>query len=371
MSVSAKAKITIEGLGEITSVTASSYSQFSEYQGVDYANSTISKKNNGENVYILGYSPLNSGDTYSEIYKGLLSGEEHISGDTYSQGYIIGYRLQNPYRITVKGTKIKSIYIVFDNVEGVYATTIETAIPINGKSIFYNESSYFSLILQENDDNVSSVSSYYIDVMALNRPNSPVRIKTIIVNNEIVMSQNNGLLKYTGGRQSTSNNKMPNYGLVSQYGNVEFMDTPDGYFKKLANSGFLDRDVQIELFLEDNLIGTYIASNDWNYNSYNGIISVSFGEGKMAELQNTSMETRVFVRNVDAYQLFNELKKDVTLSKFSFDISSVTDWLKSIKIGFPYFEKGSLWEQLNKFCNMAQLRMYETPDGTIIAKRFE
>ena len=42
-----------------------------------------------------------------------------------------------------------------------------------------------------------------------------------------------------------------------------------------------------------------------------------------------------------------------------------TDWLYSIKLPLAYLNKASMWEQLNKFCNICQLRMYELPNGKI------
>lgn len=361
-----KAKFHIGDFGSITSVTASDYAQTSAFQGGDYEGSPISvEKQTGINSYILDFSELNSGAVYKDTYNGLISGEAYFSGDWYSSKYDDYPTLQN-YKITINGSGIKCITINFDKYAGVYATRIGIPFSIDGFMYKTNDSYSFTLFLPEN----SSYENLPLEIQALNKPNVPVMITSIVVKNDVTITSQDTLYEVKRGSQSTNDFERPSYGIATQYGNVSFVDTEDMYFKKLAELDLL-HDIGLELFINDNKIGTYLASDDWNYNVYNNKIDVEIGSKNLVKLQNKNIETMVFPRDITALSFLNNIISKFTDEKLVFDLSGVEDYLKKIKIGFPYFKSGSLWEQLNKFCNMAQLRMYDTPDGTIVVKRFE
>lgn len=372
-----KAKFHIGNFGSISSVTASDYAQTSAFQGGDYVDSSISvEKPTGINAFVLDISGLDSGATYKDSYNGLLSSENYFSGNTYNESTYNGYKLSNDYRITVRGSRIKSITINFDKYAGVYASCIQPY----GELYIKNNNYSFTWFANNN----ASYTSMVFDIIALNKPNVPVMITSIVVRNDVTITSQDTLHKLNRGSQSTDNFSSISYGIATQYGNISFIDTPDKYFGKLAELDLL-HNIKLELFVQDNLIGTYIADDDWNYNVYNNEINVGLESLSLLKLQDMvikdeiisngeqidkpSESTMVYQENISAYKVFNDIIIKNTKKYLSFDISDVENYLMTIKINFPYFTTGSLWEQLNKLCELCLLRVYELADGTIKVSR--
>ena len=205
-------------------------------------------------------------------------------------------------------------------------------------------------------------------------------ITSIIIRSDVTITSQDTLYEVKRGSQSTNNFENLSYGISTQYGNISFVDTRDMYFKKLAELDLL-HNIRLELFIDNNIIGTYMANDNWNYNVYNNTINVSLGSFNLLRLQNMVIKdsiikdgeyfdkpaenTHVYKENTSAYKIFNDIIIKNTQKYMTFDISDVKTYMQSITIGFPYFKTGNLWEQLNKLCELCLLKVYELPDGTI------
>lgn len=360
-------EIDIGDFGTINTVTASDYAENSAFKGGEYAGSAISYKKNDLDPFILDHSELDTNREYTDIYNGLVSNcvtLDRYMEDFYNKG-VSGYLVNNydstlyydyGYKITIKGENIKSFTVEFDKSVGYYPTYMQ----LGSQDVYMNDDYTFTHLV---DSSSSGGQEYKLVVVLMSKPNVPVVIKSITIDDVQTFSSQNSLISFKRGSQSVQDFTLPSYGIIGGYGSVSFIDTPSKTIYNLINKGYVNKELDVRLFVDGNVVGTYKTNNDWDYNTYTNVVSVSF-DSVLIKLQNQSFQLSLFNDTITGLDLWNEFVKVLPNDLFVFQNYDM-DWLSSISFPLAYLNNASIWEQLNKFCNVCQLRMYELPDGKV------
>lgn len=257
--------------------------------------------------------------------------------------------------IDVTTTKSNSITLVFS--KDYYPTLIE----VNG--IEYN-----------NSDNTFQISipsltqtTTKIRVLKMNKPNIPLIITNI--NTGITIDYDETyIINFTRGSQLSTDNEIPKYELVSQYGNCRFIDS-DNVVINLKVQGLLEKPKSIQLLLDDELIGKYTVQS-WAYNTENNVVDVDFSDSleKSAKenVEEYFEDTNEF-GGINYLHLFEHIKEKLISRGETFEplSESVESWISSIKTIYIKYDSMSLNDLVVNFCNATQTTIYKNQKGNL------
>lgn len=335
-------------------VLATNYNRVSGFTGGAYTNSILQSKNDNYKRFILGKSILGGNNYYSGTYNGIwgnvASSDTLYDSTDVSKGYVINND-NNKYVVTITNeSNIDYLKLVFDKNNNIFAKMIA----VNG-NIYYNNNIEFEVY------GINSTTAT-IEILSLNDSNVPVLISSLSFDTKITYDKNKGLIEVTRGNQSMADNVLPEYNIVSQYGSLSFQDY-NGIVYELITNNKLDRNLNVYIYKDDIVIGTYETTSDWNYNIFNNEVSVSL-QDRILDWQETIVEKKNIDYNVSATQIYAYLLD--FCKTFTFDVSRETlDFWDTIIVPYFYLESGSLWEQWNKFLTLTQSVLYVLPDGKI------
>jgi hypothetical protein len=327
------------------------------------------------NAFILGSSKLDRGATFSssKIVDGVtLSGVDYYIGNVLSSKSE-PYQFQSRYTITFRPT-YDNITIVFDDVGNGYPPTITT----------YPTATYTT------DDAIVTISGldtsrndYRIWIDYWSKPNAPLIIRGIYTDVSIDLDYNN-LISMSGSIFERSDYKLPNFGVISNSGNIEFNDI-DGEILDYAEEGWLTGGLETKLKLTNTLVknaqtnvGTYYTAT-WNYDTDNRTVSVSIKDD-LEEWQDINVEGFNYDPRKPNKVLPNKTMGELytwlwgkTPSKYKMqtleELDEVTRTkLNSTYIEYPLLKSGNLWQQWSKFCEANQTHIYKNFDGITVCK---
>ena len=318
-----------------------------------------SVKSQGSNPFILGASELGDGST--------LSGKvDYFIGSVPSK--------ENPCVLTISGTDITSFTIEFDKVNNRHPNIIK----IKGDNYTKEEIDDDPIFTVK----VPSSNSITITIDNWNSPNYPLVIMGIYIEVSINIDYRN-LISLNRSITYRGDNKFPSYGIISNTGNLEFNDL-NGEIRDYAERMWLTSDLKVEIKLKNTLANTeekvgVFETRDWDYDNDNRSVSVSLkddleewqdiyvegfsydprepfkiiADGKMSNVYEWLQNTE---RTPEKYQMlaFEQLdEKTQTI-------------LESTKVDYPLLEKGTLWEQWQKLCEVCGLYIYKNNEGDTV-----
>ena len=174
--------------------------------------------------------------------------------------------------------------------------------------------------------------------------------------------------------------KLPNYGIISNVGEIEFNDT-DGKILEYANNLMLQKGLRCEIYLNNTLvegakelIGVF-ETDQWEYDSDSRVVSVSLKddleEWQDIYVEGISYDPRNPVESPfsDLYKkLWNITNKLYPMIPFIRLGEKTINCLDNTYIKYPLLESGSLWQQWQKICEACQLHIYKENDGKITCR---
>lgn len=170
--------------------------------------------------------------------------------------------------------------------------------------------------------------------------------------------------------------KMPSWGIISNVGNLEFVDS-NKRFLGYANAGILVEGMKIELFLNNTLVngatekvGTFYT-DQWNYENDSKVVSVSLKDDleEWQDINVKGLDLQTIKSAMTLYmQIYNQTPKKYNLISFSDLDNHTKEILQYTYIQYPFFENGSLWQQWTKLCQVCQLHIYKNNDGIVICR---
>ena len=184
---------------------------------------------------------------------------------------------------------------------------------------------------------------------------------------------------YVGGAnlQSVSSNVLdrkdevlPSYGVISNGGNLDFIDYNREIEKYIANN--IDtQNMKVEITLHNTLtrrkqLVGILYTNEWEYDDDSKNVSVSLLDD-LIEWQNIKFLGMPLKNEMTLLEIYEYLR-GITPSKFEFEEmdEETTSYMQSVKCTNPYIEEGSLWSAYDKLCQIGALHIYKNKNKVIV-----
>lgn len=324
-------------------------------------NNVANKRVRSGNAFIIGSSKIGDGSTLSNGVDYYIS--EYVSDENGI--------FRSPITLYIEPlAKLGNITIVFDDIANGYPIELTHS----GGTIYPNDDPIVTLKVQNND---------YISIKSWNKPNAPLIIRGIYTDVSIDLDYSN-LISMSGSIFERSDYKLPNFGIISNSGNIEFNDI-DGEILDYAEEGWLTGGLETKLKLTNTLaknaqtvVGTYYTAI-WNYDTDNRTVSVSIKDD-LEEWQDINVEGFNYdprtPNKVLEHKTMGELYTWLwgkTPSKYKMQTLDELDEdtrtkLNSTYIEYPLLKSGNLWQQWSKFCEANQTHIYKNFNGITVCK---
>lgn len=307
------------------------------------------------NPFILGLSELGSGAYYADSLP-------YFMGSVLSDN---NGNFSTPYTITFTGEKLESVIIVFDKENGRFPR----AISIDGETQVDDDAT-FEIHFKGDSDTHSVIISNW------NTPNSPFVVTSIYSDINIEINKNN-LLSFTSDIIDTSGIDYPSYGVVSNSANLTILDK-GGQLLDLIQYGILHSNVDCSVYLNntDNGRQSQICNmkiRELSYDSDNRSVDISLKDN-LEEMQEYSVEPIYYdfdnEESKPAKYFYDYLYEKTVDIGFTFETldDETLSVLENTVIQYPILEKGNLWEEWDKLCNLCFLYMFINREGKITVK---
>lgn len=316
-------------------------------------NECIGKHEQIQCPFILGSSRLGSGDCFTKkanFYIGRIASD---SNGNFSSNYVIN----------VSGENITQLTIVFNKQKNQYPRSIL----VDGET-FYDDDPTWTIKLNGSNTHTITISNW-------NTPNSPFVISSIYTDLSIELDDTN-LLDFERTIMDRSDIERPSYGIISNTGSLSFIDK-DGEVADYISQQLVSSENVITAYLENTATGAkeqiaYFNTQSWSYNNSQSLVNVSLKDD-LEEWQDINIPEIYFdlkSQQSKTLKYFYDYLYEKTPEKYkmlSFDKldEKTKDILQNTIIRYPYLEKGSLWRQWSKLCEVAQLHIYKKNDITI------
>lgn len=312
---------------------------------------------------------VDEGESRTENYKGLIFGYTD-SNSKYN------------CKIELVGTDILDFSIYFDESLNLYPTEF-TYTDINGNSTTVTNSSRI-ISLTNLVAGYGTTTIEFEDWSAANKSIQFTYFENIPLDIEL---SKQWIDNFESQNQSASSNYDLQYGVLSNTGNIDFID----YNKFLYNKSLLGHlnayIFDLSLYINGNLIQTHISTDSPLY-SQNNVVELKL-TNKLELWNQILVDEHNFTSSDTLYDIlsyvlsFDEsFAEDVSLidtmtNRYDIVVGngdnapylnvSVEDYLRGINItnGFK-LESGSIMEEISKICVVAQLTCFQDDDGMIV-----
>lgn len=319
----------------------------------------------GSNPFLFGVSKLGDGSTFTAD----------------KVNYFIGSKLSNeygefaePYVLTLMGSNIKAVTIVFDTFNGRHPNKII----IDGKE-FTDDDPIFSVADQVNLDFWNdNETTHTIEISSWNTPNYPVVIQGIYITPTSLEINRRNIISIDRSIIDRSDLKLPSWGIISNGGSIEFNDA-NGEVRDYAEQGFLQEGQKVEIFLNDTLskltqkIGEYYTS-EWDYDNNNRVVRVSV-QDRLMQWQERNTNASPYDPNKPISKNMLSIYTDLALESSGSNLLTIKEIdettktvLENIYVQYPTREAGTLWSQWQKFCTACQCYMYVNNNGKVVIR---
>lgn len=265
--------------------------------------------------------------------------------------------------------KLTALTFVGDQVAGQFPTKIE----IDGE-VYANDEVDITLPISGTKKEVS------VKFTEWNRANySAVLTKVAIMADEITLG-NADIKTLESKAQSTAQPDDIYYGSVPSSGSVDIYDKNGDFFDNVRNGVIPNSNVPVELFVNGKRVQGHI-STDSNYDVNAMVFTMDF-ENKLSSYEKVMYEGYDYSEseNETLYDVFASFCKSVGINNVKMatmlgeqivygtpsKIGTVADYFKAITVPYPYIERGTVRETLDKFCQLTQLNLLENDNGDLV-----
>lgn len=184
--------------------------------------------------------------------------------------------------------------------------------------------------------------------------------------------------------------KLPNWGILSNKGNIEFNDK-NGKIRQYAESLFLQSGLKCEIKLKNTLvdgatetIGLF-ETDQWDYENDNKIASVTIKddleEWQDIEVEGINYDPRdlthkpfsliyKYLWNVTSNRTYNGDKGNGNYNMLALEEldENTKKILNNTYTQYYFLKSGSLWQQWSKLCQVCQLYIYKNNNGVVVCR---
>jgi hypothetical protein len=316
----------------------------------------IGKKRNAKNIFILGSNKLGDGSSLSngvDYYIGNILSDEN--GMFSKEQYI---------EITDSNSRVTNLFISFDNINNMHPKSIV----VDGIEYFSNDST-FLVNIKQNRTHIISINNW-------NAPHKPIVITGIYADYSIEINKKN-VIKIESSIFDRSDLKFPDFGIISNTGNIEFNDL-NGEIANFFNNRLLEKSLDCEIILENtNVVGaeekvSIMKTDEWYYDNDNMLVRLSIKDD-LEEWQEVNVDKIDYdPRKPNAksckwyyYHLWNLTPAKYNMISFE-ELDKKTKFiLESTFIQYPLLESSNLWREWTKLCQVCQLHIYKNKNITV------
>ena len=290
--------------------------------------------------------------------------------------------------LTFSNGEIQGKIVVFvgdDNEEQYLDRNMDISFVVEYSLLFKDDDAIFTLI------NLPNCNAFSIYIDNWNTPNYPLVLTGIYAEVSIDIDRRN-LISLKSSIFERSDLKLPSFGIISNTGNIEFNDL-NGEIKDYAEQLLLQSGLQCEIRLNNTLVDgaselvAKMETDQWDYDNDNRVVSVSIKDdleewqdinvqgidydprkpqskpfsGLYAYLWELTSNRYYATRGITGKGKYNMLAPD----ELDIDTQMV---LENTYIQYPLLERGSLWQQWTKLCQVCQLHIYKNNDGVVVCR---
>lgn len=308
--------------------------------------------------FILGRSRLGGGDCYTKQANFYIGSIPSNSEGNFSSNYVI----------TLSGSNITQITIVFNKQKGQYPKSIN----VDG-TIHYDDDPIWTIP-------IAGANTHTITISNWNTPNAPMVISSIYTDLSIDIDDSN-ILNFNRTIMEKDNYKQPSFGIISNGGSISFIDK-NGEIADYVAQQIINSKNEISVYLENADTGkkAQIArfnTQQWEYKNSQSVVGITLKDN-LEEWQGISVPAINYTPTVSTNQtaewLYKYLQNEkITPAKYnmlSFDQldSKTKSVLSGTTIQYPLLESDNLWAEWNKLCELCFLNIYKDNDGRTICK---
>ena len=298
--------------------------------------------------FILGSSKLGEGGVFAdstEVFIGNVLSDENGNFPTpYTFYFLFPDKLES----------YEFVSVAFDTEGGEHPRSIK----VDGVEVF-DDDAIFNFKLAK-----TSNSQHTLEIGNWNRSNSPIIISGIYSVVKAKIDRRNAL-SIEGNISQRGDFKMPDYGIYSSSGRIDFVDK-NGEYADYAAFGLLTDGCKTYLHLRNTLdrkanerppIAVYYTTN-WSYDANSREVSVSLTDG-LEVLQEVQADAYFVGGEMSMYDVYIHLKGE---SEPYLDFSELSDFIKirleNTKFTDVMMSQKTLWAQWNDFCVANALYMF-------------
>lgn len=193
-------------------------------------------------------------------------------------------------------------------------------------------------------------------------------VELVFSNENITFSRSNGLMELTMQNESVADNILPTYGIIGRTGKLSLIDYRDLLYNKILNREY---PVEINIYQSGVLFAKFISTKKYSYNIYTKEITIE-ASSNITNWQNINITKTEISYDVTAYDILVWLisKQNITTLDAINMPNDTKAHLENITVPYFYLETGTLWEQFQKLCDLAQLRIYQDRFNVINIQRY-
>lgn len=304
--------------------------------------------------FILGRSRLGGGDCYTKkanYYIGSVASDSNGNFPT-------------EYKIYAFGVNITQLTIVFNKRKNEFPKSIK----VDGKD-FYDDDTQWTIPLAVDDFHTIVINNW-------NTPNSPLVISSIYADLSIDIDDTN-LIDFNCSLMSRDNVKQPSFGIISNSGNISFIDK-DGEIADYIAQQIVNSQNVISVYLENTKsdvnekIG-YFNTQQWSYTNSQSLVDVTLKDD-LEEWQSIKLDSINYVPTVDIpqtakwlyEQLYEKTPNKFNMLPFYLLDTQTQTILSGTTIQYPVLDGDTLWGGWDKLCQLCFLNIYKDNKGRTV-----
>lgn len=301
-------------------------------------------------------------------YPSDLSGSFKLYSDSGYKGYCsksISDNYGNLYvsfSITFNDIVPQIIAINFDKISQVYAKVITISNSQNNNKVEIYDNKIYRRFIDISTLNIDAGATITLVFTKINKQYSNLKITRLsfslvgVYDDNIVTE-----MKCSESLMDTSFNISPT--ILEQYAELKFKDKYNE-FKDLANAEMLNDNLDVNIYIDDILIGSYIT-DAWEITSTSNNVSLS-----CVDVSNIFDHIYVTLQNVADRNIDDLLSIafGYTNKVYGYIDSDTEKYCKSIIVPNSWYKVSTLRDFLIKICVLGLLRMYWYKDKFIVAR---
>lgn len=271
-------------------------------------------------------------------------------------------------QLSVSDLNLTAITLYGDSVAQQYPTEVI----VNGET-YQNDSVVLTIPVNTNSTQIN------VKMTKWKRANYNACLTKIAIFAGEIKLENRDIKSLESLSQSTGQPESIFYGCVPSSGSARINDRKGEFYGYIKNGIISNSNSSIDLFVNGKKVQTHIAT-DSDYELGGRVFSLDL-ENKLSLYDNIMYEGYPFDNvQVTLYDLFSSFCSSIDITDeqktkmlsseiiygYKNQVGTVADYFRAITIRYPYIERGTIRETLDKFCTLAQLNLLEDDNGDLI-----